>query len=75
MAKTWGLSFGEKERMELERIVMDKDRDSALAFLEEVIYPKVKESEKPGSCFHDTEKPVEHLERPVSKHKKLGDTR
>ena len=73
--KTWGLSFGEKERMELERIVMDKDRDSALAFLEEVIYPKVKESEKPGSCFHDVEKPVEKLDRPVSEHKKLGDFR
>ncbi len=75
MAKTWGLSFGEKERMELERIMMDEDNDGALAFLREVIYPKVKESEKPGSCFHDTTKPVEKLERPVDKHKKLGDFR
>ena len=75
MAKTWGLSFGETERMELERIVMDKDSDSALAFVREVIYPKVKESEKPGSCFHDIAKPVEQLERPVDKHKKMGDFR
>ncbi len=70
--KTWGLSIGEAERMELERVVMDKDAEAALAFLQEVIYPKIKESEKPGSCFHDTSKPVEHLERPVDKHKKLG---
>lgn len=75
MAKTWGLSFGEAERMELERIVMDRDADAALAFVQEVIYPKVKESEKPGSCFHETSKPVEKLDRPVSEHKKLGDFR
>lgn len=70
--RTWGVSFGEKERMELERIIMDGDRDAALAFLQDVIYAKVKESEKPGSCFHDTGKPVDRLERPVDKHKKLG---
>jgi hypothetical protein len=75
MAKTWGLSFGEPERMELERIVMDRDSDAALTFVREVIYPKVKESEKPGSCFHDTAKPVEHLDRSVDKHKKMGNTR
>jgi hypothetical protein len=72
MARTWGLSFGEKERLELERIIMDRDTASALVFLQEVIYPKVKESEKPGSCFHDTSKVVDQLERPVDKHKKLG---
>jgi hypothetical protein len=70
--KTWGLSFGENERMELERIVMDKDAQSALVFVQKVIYPKIKESEKPGSCFHETSKPVDQLERPVSEHKKLG---
>ncbi|MBN2028022.1 MAG: hypothetical protein JW854_14830 [Actinobacteria bacterium] len=75
MAKTWGLSFGETERMELERIVMDGDAGAALLFVREVIYPKVKESEKPGSCFHETSKPVDKLDRPVSKHKKLGDFR
>jgi len=75
VAKTWGLSIGEAERMELERIVMDGDSEGALQFLHEVIYPKVKESEKPGSCFHDASKPVEQLERPVDKHKKLGDFR
>ncbi|MGQ9476655.1 MAG: hypothetical protein ACUVRX_09525 [Actinomycetota bacterium] len=73
--RTWGISFGERERMELERIVMDRDREGALAFLREVIYPRVKESEKPGSCFHDTSKPVDKLERPVDLHKKLGDFR
>jgi len=72
VAKTWGLSFGETERMELERVVMDKDAEAALAFLEQVIYPKVKESEKPGSCFHDTSKPVDKLDRPVDTHKKMG---
>jgi hypothetical protein len=70
--KTWGLSFGENERMELERIVMDKDAQSALVFVQKVVYPKVKESEKPGGCFHETSKPVEQLERPVREHKKLG---
>lgn len=73
--KTWGVSFGEKERMELERIILDRDKEAALAFLKDVIYSKVKESEKPGSCFHDTSKPVEKLGRPVDKHKKLGDFR
>jgi hypothetical protein len=73
--RTWGLSIGQTERMELERIVMDEDAEAALAFLNEVIYPKVKESEKPGSCFHDTSKPVEQLERPVGMHKRLGDFR
>jgi hypothetical protein len=73
--KTWGLSFGETERMELERIVLDRDSESALVFLQKVIYPKVKESEKPGSCFHETSKPVEQLERPISEHKKLGSKR
>jgi hypothetical protein len=72
MARTWGLSFGESERVELERIVMDKDAEAAMVFLRKVIYPKIKESEKPGSCFHETSKPVEQLERPVSQHKKMG---
>ncbi len=72
MAKTWAVSFGEKERMELERVIMDEDPASAMEFLKTVIYPKVKEAEKPGSCFHDVAKPVEELDRPVDRHKKLG---
>ncbi|OFW58557.1 MAG: hypothetical protein A2W01_11025 [Candidatus Solincola sediminis] len=72
MARSWGLSIGESERIDLERIVMDKDQEAALVFLKDVIYPKIKEAEKPGSCFHETSKPVEQLERPVSRHKKLG---
>jgi hypothetical protein len=54
---------------------MDGDADSALDFVRRIIYAKIKESEKPGSCFHDTDKPVEQLERPVDRHKKLGDFR
>lgn len=73
--KTWAVSFGENERMELERVIMDNDEEGALRFLQKVIYPKVKESEQPGSCFHDPSKPVENLERPVDFHKKLGDFR
>lgn len=73
MAKTWAVSFGESERMELERIMIDEDSQAAMAFLRDIIYPKVKESEKPGSCFHDVSKPVEDLGRPVDRHKKLGD--
>lgn len=73
MARTWAVSFGENERIELERVVMDDDPESALDFLKSVIYPKVKETEKPGSCFHDTTKPVQDLDRPVKKHKSLGD--
>jgi hypothetical protein len=73
VARTWAVSFGEKDRMDLERIMMDEDPDSALRFVSEVIYPKVKEAEKPGACFHDVDKPVSDLKRPVSRHKKLGD--
>ena len=73
MAKTWAVSFGETERMELERIMMDEDSASAMEFVKKVIYPKVLESEKPGACFHDVDKPVEDLARPVDRHKKLGD--
>jgi hypothetical protein len=73
VAKTWAVSFGESERMELERIMMDEDSGSAMEFLKKVIYPKVRESEKPGACFHDVEKPVKNLGRPVDRHKKLGD--
>ncbi len=73
MARMWAVSFGENERMELERIMMDEDAEAAVRFLRDVIYAKVKESEKPGSCFHDTSKPVEELSRPVDRHKKLGD--
>lgn len=73
MAKRWAVSFGENERMELERIIIDEDSPAAMAFLRDIIYPKVKESEKPGSCFHDVSKPVEDVGRPVDRHKKLGD--
>jgi hypothetical protein len=72
MARTWAVSFGEKQRMELERVIIDGDAAAALDFLREVIYQQVKESEKPGSCFHDTAKPVENLDRTVDRHKKLG---
>lgn len=72
MAKTWAVSFGESERMELERIMLDEDQQAAMAFVRDVIYPKVKDSEKPGSCFHDVARPVEGLDRPVDRHKKLG---
>jgi hypothetical protein len=58
--------------MELERIMMDEDAESAISFLRKVIYPKVKEAEKGGSCFHDVAKPVDDLGRPVDKHKRLG---
>ncbi|MBU1671660.1 MAG: hypothetical protein KKF41_00780 [Actinobacteria bacterium] len=73
MAKVWAVSFGENERMELERIMMDGDTEAAMEFLRGVIYPKVKESEKPGSCFHDVDKTVEGTPRPVDRHKRLGD--
>ncbi len=72
MARTWGLSIDEKERMDLERVLMDEDPEGALEFLKLAIYPKIKESEKPGSCFHDVNKTVDDLPRPVSKHKKIG---
>jgi hypothetical protein len=72
LGRTWAVSFGEQQRVELERIIVDEDAAAALSFLRGVIYPQVKESEKPGSCFHDTSKPVERLDRPVDRHKKLG---
>jgi hypothetical protein len=72
MARTWAVSFGEAERMELERVMMDEDTEAALGFIRNVIYPKVKEAEKPGSCFHDVDKPVDEVGREVSRHKRLG---
>lgn len=72
LAKTWAVSFGEDERIELERIMMDEDTGAAMGFLRDVVYAKVRESEKPGSCFHDVSKPVDDLSRPVDRHKKLG---
>ena len=72
MERVWAVSFGENERMALERVVMDDDRAAALEFVKNVIYPKVKEAEKPGACFHDVEKPVDEVGRQVSKHKRLG---
>ncbi len=73
MGKTWGFSINEKERMELERIITDEDLESAFDFLKRVLYQKIKEMEKPGSCFHDIKKPVQEIARPVRKHKELGD--
>lgn len=72
LERKWAVSFGENERMELERVVIDDDPSAALDFVKKVIYPKVKESEKPGSCFHDVEKPVEEVGRQVNRHKRLG---
>ncbi len=72
MGRRWAVSFGEKERMNLERIMMDEDPDAALEFMRNVIYPTIKEAEKPRSCFHDAEKPVTELSRPVGKHRNLG---
>ena len=72
MAKTWAVSFGEPERMELERIMLDHDPEAAMVFLQQVIYMKVKDSEKAGGCFHDTSKPVESVGRQVDRHKKMG---
>jgi hypothetical protein len=72
MTRTWAVSFGENERMELERVIMDDDQQAALDFIKKVIYPKVKEAEKPGSCFHDVAKPVDGVGREVNRHKRLG---
>lgn len=72
MERVWAVSFGESGRLELERVMMDDDPEAALAFVRNVIYPRVKEAEKPGACFHDVDKPVSGLTRPVDTHKKLG---
>lgn len=72
MGRVWAVSFGESERMELERVMMDDDQAAALDFVKKVIYPRVKDAEKPGSCFHDVEKPVDEVGRQVSRHKRLG---
>ncbi len=72
MGRVWAVSFGEKERMDLERILVDDDPKAALSFVKDVIYPKVKEAEKPGACFQDVEKPVDGVARQVNRHKRLG---
>jgi hypothetical protein len=73
--KTWGVSITEAERIELERIITDGDRDCALEFLSRVVYEKVKSSEKCKGCLHDTERPVDEISRPIRKHKGLGSFR
>ena len=51
--KRWGISIDQKERMELERVVLDHDEASALKFLEECIYPRVAEWDKDSyGCLH-----------------------
>lgn len=72
MAKTWAVSFGENERIELEKIVLDEDASSALEFITSIVYPKVKESEKPGACFHEVTKPVDRVGRPIKKFRGSG---
>lgn len=54
-------------------IMVDKDHGAAFSFLRDVIYSKVRESEKPGSCFHDVDKRIDSVGRPIDRHKKLGD--
>jgi hypothetical protein len=72
MARVWAVSFKESERMQLERIMMDEDEAAAMSFVRDVIYPQVKESEKPGACFHDVDKTVDEVGREVRRHKRLG---
>jgi len=72
MGRVWAVSFGESERIELERIMMDEDERTAMDFVRRVIYPQVKEAEKPGACFQDVDKPVDGIGREVNRHKRLG---
>ncbi|MCG2794280.1 MAG: hypothetical protein L6427_00100 [Actinomycetia bacterium] len=72
MPRSWGLSFGEAERIELERIIVDEDPEAAWEFLRGVIYPRVVDASQPGSCLHDVTKPVDGVERPIIKHKRIG---
>jgi hypothetical protein len=72
MARIWTASFTESERMDLERVVLDDDAAAALEFVKNVIYPGVKDSEKPGACFADVDKPVDKIGRQVNRHKRLG---
>lgn len=41
------VSLGEEELIRLRRIITDEDREDALAFLKEVLEPRVKGSELP----------------------------
>ena len=44
--RTVSLTLKEREIVEIERIVMDHDKDEALAFVRDVIMRKVEEGEK-----------------------------
>jgi len=72
MARYWGLSLGEAERIELERITVDEDREAAWEFVRDVIYPKVVEASRHSGCMHDISRPVDAVERPIRKHKSIG---
>ncbi len=72
MSRNRGLSFGEEERILLERIVVDEDREAAFEFLRDVVYPRVTDGSGPGSCLHDISKPVDGGKRPIKTHKNIG---
>jgi hypothetical protein len=41
------ISLSEMEAMQLERIVLDRNRDEALEMIEKVIWKKVREASRP----------------------------
>jgi hypothetical protein len=45
--KRIAVSLGEEELIRIKRILADDDRDEALAFIREVLEPKVKEADLP----------------------------
>ncbi len=45
--KTIAISLGEEEIIRINRILVDQDRDEALAFIRDVLEKKVKEADLP----------------------------
>ena len=72
MPRSWGLSLGETERIELERIIVDEDQEAAWEFLRDVVYARVVDDSQRESCLHDISKPVDGVQRPIKKHKNIG---
>ena len=58
------VAFDEKELMELERIMVDNDKDNAMRFLKKCVYDRILHSQQGRLKSHlDTANPVEQFKQ------------
>ena len=62
--KKAAVAFDEKELMELERIMVDSDKDEAIRFLKKYVYERILHSQQGRLKSHlDTANPVEQFKQ------------